>query len=312
MKKILKTIGIIVVLALACVLLAVLTMPIWVGPVLRPTVNAAVPRFTQTDFKLEKLGLNPYTGRLEVGGLMLGNPKGYSEPVALSLSNLVVDVGMTTLCDKYIHVEEVTVEGLFASYVSGGENNVDNFKQIQYNAAGGKEKYEAKKAKAEAKAAEAAKDDKAPAEPEPEEDAASEKKLVIDLLTIRDVRVKYGMVTIPIPVDIVLKDIGKDSGGATFDEVLEDIWKAIMESASSIGEGMKAGMKTLGESAKSLGESAKSLGESAKSLGEGAKSLGGAIGSGSSAAASAAAKATTETFNKATDKAADLFKGLLK
>lgn len=304
MKKILKTIGIIVVLALACVLLAVLTMPIWVGPVLRPTVNAAVPRFTQTDFKLEKLGLNPYTGRLEVGGLMLGNPKGYSEPVALSLSNLVVDVGMTTLCDKYIHVEEVTVEGLFASYVSGGENNVDNFKQIQYNAAGGKEKYEAKKAKAEAKAAEAAKDDKAQAEPEPEEDAASEKKLVIDLLTIRDVRVKYGMVTIPIPVDIVLKDIGKDSGGATFDEVLEDIWKAIMESASSIGEGMKAGMKTLGESAKSLGENA-------KSIGEGAKSLGGAIGSGSSAAASAAAKATTETFNKATDKAADLFKGLL-
>jgi len=304
MKTVLKTIGIIVVLALACVLLAVLTMPIWVGPVLRPTVNAAVPRFTQTDFKLEKLGLNPYTGRLEVGGLMLGNPKGYSEPVALSLSNLVVDVGMTTLCDKYIHVEEVTVEGLFASYVSGGENNVDNFKQIQYNAAGGKEKYEAKKAKAEAKAAEAAKDDKAQAEPEPEEDAASEKKLVIDLLTIRDVRVKYGMVTIPIPVDIVLKDIGKDSGGATFDEVLEDIWKAIMESASSIGEGMKAGMKTLGESAKSLGENA-------KSIGEGAKSLGGAIGSGSSAAASAAAKATTETFNKATDKAADLFKGLL-
>ena len=234
MKKTLKYIAYAVGAVVMLALLLVLTLPLWLGTIFRPAVCVAVPKITQTSFEMSKLYLNPYTGRFELGGFVLGNPKGYSEPVAASISNLVVDVAMTTLADKYVHVEEVMVEGVFVSYISGGEHDVDNFTQIQYNVKGGKEKFEEAKKQAELKK-------KAEAEAAEEvEDVAeevSERKLVIDKLTVRNVRVKYGFLTIPVPVDIVLTDIGKDSGGATISEVCEKVWQAILKSAGAIGNG---------------------------------------------------------------------------
>ena len=149
MKKFLKFVMYVVLIAVALVVLLVATLPLWLGPVVKPAANVAVSKMTETEFNLGHLYLNPYTGRFEIGDMVLGNPKGYDEPVAVSLSNLVVDVAMNTVHAKYIHVEEVTVDGFFASYVKGGENGVDNFKQIQYNVAGGKEAYELKQAEAD-------------------------------------------------------------------------------------------------------------------------------------------------------------------
>ena len=143
--KAIKYIAYAVGAVVALVLLLVLTLPLWLGPVVKPAVRVAVPRFTGTTFELGHLYLNPYTGRLEVGGLVVGNPKGYDEPVALSLSNLVFDAAMTTLSDEYVHVEEISIDGVFVSYLGGGEHDVDNFTQIQYNLAGSKEKFEESK-----------------------------------------------------------------------------------------------------------------------------------------------------------------------
>ena len=287
MKKILKFIAYAIGAVLALVLLLFLTLPLWLGPVVKPTVRAVVPQITGTSFELGHLYLNPYTGRLEVGGFVLGNPKGYSEPVAVSLSNLVFDAGMTTLADKYVHVEEITVEGLFVSYIDGGEHDVDNFTQIQYNIAGGKEKYEEAKRKAAEKEAED--ESKAEEGEKPEEDV-SERKLVIDKLTIKNVRVKYGFVTIPVPVDIVLTDIGKETGGATFAEVCEQVWQAILKSAGAVGDGVKAMGSLIGEHASKLGEHASKLGTSAT---EAAKSAGNAV--------SKAAGSVSESASKAAD-----------
>ena len=278
MKKLLKFIAYAIGAVVALALLLVLTLPLWLGPVVKPTVRTVVPKFTGTSFELAHLYLNPYTGRLEVGGFVLGNPKGYSEPVAVSLSNLVFDAGMTTLADKYVHVEEITIDGLFASYVNGGEYDVDNFTQIQYNIYGGKDKYEEAKKEAE----EEKKDDDQDDEP----DDVSERKLVIDKLTIKNVRVKYGLVTIPVPVDIVLTDIGKDSGGATFAEVCEQVWQSILKSAGAIGGSVNALGTFLGEQAGKLGEHASKLGESAttavKSVGDSASKAADAVGAGAS------------------------------
>ena len=224
MKKFIKFVMYVVLIAVALVVLLVATLPLWLGPVVKPAANIAVPQITQTKFNLGHLYLNPYTGRFEIGEMVLGNPEGYDEPVAVSLSNLVVDVAMSTLHSKYIHVEEVTVDGFFASYVKGGANGVDNFKQIQYNVAGGKEAYELKQAEAETKkaqdkaaeeaaekAAEEAEraklekmsaEERAAYELKQEEAAAAEeaaaRKLVIDKLVINNIRVKYGLVTIPV------------------------------------------------------------------------------------------------------------------
>ena len=265
--KILKYAAIAAGALVSLVLLLVLTLPLWLGTIFRPAVCAAVPKFTQTTFEMSKLYLNPYTGRFELGGFVLGNPKGYSEPVAASISNLVVDVAMTTLCDKYVHVEEVTVEGVFVSYLDGGEHDVDNFTQIQYNVKGGKEKFEEAKKRAELK-----KKAEAEAAEEVEEavEEASERKLVIDKLTVKNVRVKYGFLTIPVPVDIVLTDIGKESDGATISEVCEQVWKAILKSAGAVG----SGVSSLGEGAsKAVDGALDKVGEGTKKTADAVKKL---------------------------------------
>lgn len=320
MKKILKFIACAIGALVLLALLLVLTLPLWLGTIFRPTVCKVVPKMTKTTFEMSKLYLNPYTGRFELGGFVLGNPQGYSEPVAASISNLVVDVAMKTLTDKYVHVEEITVDGVFVSYIDGGEHDVDNFTQIQYNVAGGKEKYEeAKKKKAEKEKAEQ------PAEEavEDEIEELEKKKYVIDRLTVKNVRLKYGILpAISLPVDIVLTDVGKESDGATLSEILDSVWKAILKGAGAIGDGVKAignlfssGAATAGEGASkavdAIGEGAK---KATETVSEGASKAVNTVGEGASKAvntvgegASKAVDAVGEGAKKATDAVKNLF-----
>ena len=177
---------------------------------------------------------------------------------------------------------------MFVSYVSGGEHGVDNFTQIQYNVAGSKEKYEESKKKSELE-----KKAEAEAAEEVEETVAefAMRKFVIDRLTIRNVRIKYGFLTIPVPVDIVLTDIGKDSGGATISEVCEKVWEAILKSTGAVNDSIKALGSFLGDGANKTSDK---LGDGAKktsdALSKGAKKTMDAVDEG--------AKKTTEAVKK--------------
>ena len=136
-----------VVAIVALVVVALLLLPIWFGPVVKTAANAAVPGVVKTNFHMGHLHLNPYTARFELGDLQLSNPAGYPEKYAATLGELTFDAETLSLATDVIHIEEITIKDIFVSVVSGGENKVGNFKQIQYNVAGGKEKYEAAEAK---------------------------------------------------------------------------------------------------------------------------------------------------------------------
>ena len=308
MKKTLKIIGGIILGVVVLALVLVLTLPLWLGPVVKPLANAAVPKVTKTTFNLGHLSLNPYTGRFELGDMQLGNPEGYSEPRALEVSNIVVDVAMSTVGGKYVHVEEVVIDGVFVSLVKGGPNNVDNIEQIQYNVAGGKDKYEANKAKADAEKKAKEKD----AKPEEEKsDDGSGKKVVIDKLTLNNIRVKYGMITIPVP-SITLKDLGKESDGASLAEIGDAIWASIINAALAVGDGAKALGGLLMSGAGALGDGA---GKAASAVGDGAAAAASAVGDGAAAAASAVgdgASKTVEAVGEGAGKAVDAIKGLFK
>ena len=299
MKKAVKIIIGAVIAVVALVLILVLTLPIWLGPVVKPIANAAVPKITQTPFNLGHLYCNPYTGRFELGDLQLGNPANYDEKQAVTLNKLVLDVGMSTLASEYVHVEEVTVDGVFVSYVSA--DGVNNFQQIQYNVAGGKEKYEANQAKAKEEKAklEAEKAGK-PEVNEEKKSSGSSKKLVIDKLVINDIKFKYGPVTIPVP-SITLTDLGKKSNGITFAELGDQIMQSILKSATALGDGVKALGGAVGDGAKKLGESAKQIGDSAKKLSEGAGKTVGAV----TDVAGDGAKKVSEGAGKAVDAVGD-------
>ena len=317
MKRILKIVGGIILGIVVLALLLVMTLPLWLGPVVKPIANSAVPKVTKTAFNLGHLYLNPYTGRFELGDMRLGNPAGYDEPTAVSVDNLVVDVAMMTLGDKYVHIEEVTIDGVFVSLVKGGENNVDNMTQIQYNVAGGKDKYEANKAKAEADK-ENAEDQKTEVPEEPEEEDGSGKKVVIDVLTLSNIKVKYGLLTIPVP-SITLKDLGKESDGLTLSELGETLWEAILNAALAVGDGAKAlggllktGAGAVGAGAtKAVGAINDGVGAAAGAVGEGAGKAVGVVGDGVKAVGDGAGTAV-KAVGDGVGAAADAIKGLFK
>ena len=231
-------------LVVAVVVVLLLAMPLWFGPVVKGVANAAVPKVTKTDFRLDHLSLNPYTARFEMGGMTLSNPEGYSEKVAAKVGALTLDAKTTSLVSDVIHIEEITLKDVFVSYVDGGKDDVNNFLQIQYNVAGGKEKYEKAQAAKELKAeVESLKAQEAQETKATEEKAAEEKpakKLIIDRLLISGVKIKLGLIPLSVPVDISLTDIGKESDGATFEEVCQKVWESILKAAGAVGDQFKA------------------------------------------------------------------------
>lgn len=265
---------------LALVVLLVATLPLWIGTVARPVANAVAPKITKTDFNLGHLYLNPYTGRLEVGDLLLGNPEGYSDPRAVELGKLVVDVAVTSLASDVIRIEELTIDGCFVSYSIGGTNGIDNISQILLNVSGDSEdvaeaREDAEPApETEAEAKDAVED--AAEELADDDSPAKEIRVVIDRVTVRGVKVKLQMFTVPVP-DMTFEDVGKDVGGVAPADVVGIIWDRILKGATNVGDGLSAlgGMlgDGAGKGADAVGDGAKAVGEETKKAAEAVKGL---------------------------------------
>lgn len=167
LKKILLTLGIL----LLGILVLLLAHPLWIGAVGRSVATSLTPSYTGTDFKLDGLSLNGYTGKLTVNGLSLGNPEGSPRelPEAVSVKSLFVDVEPLSLTSSDIHVREIRVESPHVSTFCIG--NLNNFAVIGENVA---KKMGPKKEK---------------------EEKPSDTKVGIDHLLVTDVRVDFGTVS---------------------------------------------------------------------------------------------------------------------
>lgn len=276
MKKALKITAWVLGGLLALVVLAVLSVPLWIGPTVKGVAESVAPKFTGTPFKMEKFSLNPYTGKLFISGFNLGNPEGFDEKSAVSFSSLSVDVEVASLFTKKIHVRDITLESPFVSYVFD-KNGTNNFDSILANV---KSKLGPEEEKKE------------------EEESKSEKKVQIDRLCINGTKVKYRMLTLPIPLP-TLTNIGKDKEeGASFEEVGETIWEKAKGSITGIGGALSGAAGSLGEGASNLIKGAGNL------LNDGTA---GAAGKATDAAKAATEKAT-ETAKAATEKTTEAVK----
>ena len=258
MKKALKILAWTLIGILALVLILVLTIPLWLGPTVKSVANKVAPEYTGTEFSIADVSLNPYTGKYRITELRLGNPKGYPVPVAFSVSNVLVDVEMSSLATDTIHIREITIDNPYASYVD--KDGTNNFEWIQAHV-------EAKIGPKEE-------------EEEEEEDKGPGKKVIIDKLTIAGTRVKLKFLPEMPIMTITRKDIGKEKGGATFEEVGKMLADAIMKATSSLGEGLTAALGALGDGANNLvGGATNLLGGAAGVLGGATTNLlGGATG----------------------------------
>ena len=292
--KTIKVIGKILLWSLAVVVVLLLALPLWIGPVAKGVANAVVPCITGTDFHLGEFGLNPYTGTLHVGDMQLANPTNFSEKNAVDLKSLDVDFAMTSLAfGKKYRVEFVEVNGVF---VHIDVPKADNFLQIAENATGGKKDTETD-------------------EPEQTEEKPS-KGVQIDRITLKGVTIKYGLPA-KIPMDIELTGIGADSEyGAAF----MDVWVAVKDKVLSAANSVGGALGDLGKGAANAlkdagGAAADTLKNAGGAAADSLKDAGGAATDTLKDAGGAVADALKDAGGAAADalkSAGDGLKGLFK
>ena len=292
--KAIKVIGKILLWIIAIVVVVLLALPLWIGPVAKGVANAVVPCITGTDFHLGEFGLNPYTGTLHVGDMQLANPTNFSEKNAVDLKSLDVDFAMTSLAfGKKYRVEFVEVNGVF---VHIDVPKADNFLQIAENATGGKKDTESD-------------------EPEQTEEKPS-KGVQIDRITLKGVTIKYGL-PIDIPMDLELTGIGADSEyGAAF----MDVWVAVKDKVLSAANSVGGALGDLGKGAANAlkdagGAAADTLKDVGGATADTLKDAGGAAADSLKDAGGAAADALKDAGGAAADalkSAGDGLKGLFK
>ncbi len=234
----------------------------YLNSMVKAGIEAVGPKITGTTVTVESVQLSLLTGEGRVKGLVIGNPKEYQTSSAFKLGDarLKVDV-RSALTDKLI-IEEIVVDAPEVTYETAIAGN--NISRIQQNI-GAFFKTITGHGSA--------------AQPAPEA-GAHQKKVQINHFIVRNGRVNASAVglggkgmTVPLP-DIDLKDIGKESQGATMQQAVAEMIAALNKSAlqaiAGSGKFLEKGAEAAGEAAKSVGSDAEKAGSKAV---EGVKGL---------------------------------------
>ena len=244
MKTLLKIGAVLVVL----VIIAVIVVAANLNSMIKAGVETVVPQVTGTTIKLDGVDLSLLSGEGRLKGLVVGNPPGFQTPSALKLADAKISVDLqSALTDKLI-IKEILIDGPEITYEGGPSGS--NFSKIQENVAAFAKKAGASGG-AEAKA---------------EKKEPGGKKVQINDFILRNAKVnastsllKGQTLTIPLP-DLHLKDIGKESKGATVGEASAQVFTAVNKSVISAvagsGKLLEKGVEAVGEAAKGLGSEA--------------------------------------------------------
>lgn len=263
MKKAFKFVFKAILWIVVFVVAVVLTLPLWIGPVAKTVAGNVVPGITGTPFRMGDFAFNFYTGRVRVGDMTLGNPSGYSPKEAFTLGELKVDMQVSSALSDTIVVDEVLVSDVFVSYVS--KDGVNNFDAIMQNVKKGSE---GESAEGDAVTPGEGEGERTPGdlqmpEAKPSEEPAKQKKVIIEHLVIDGVRVQWGFVPLALPTKIELCGIGRDTGGADWATVANEVINAVMAQLNQLGKGLK----DLGNALKDVGiDGADKIAESVKAV----------------------------------------------
>ena len=259
-KKLAIGIGVIVVAAVVGLYYVVSNAP----AIIKAQVEEHGSRATQVAVTLDGVDLNLSEYYAGIRGLSVGNPTGFKTERAMGLGD--VSIKLADNWSMYVIViEEIMVRAPEITYEIGGDGsniariqeNVDNF----IKALGGGDSGAA----------------------QPSDSGEAGPKVVINNLYIKDGRVNVSATLFegkalgtPLP-DIHLTDIGKDEGGASPAEVVDEIITAITGSANSAASGVDLSQLGLaditGKAAGMAQDAMEAVGGAAGGAGE---SLGGA------------------------------------
>ena len=106
MKKLLVIGGILV--GLGIIALAVGTF--YLGNIVTAGVNTFAPKITQTNVTLASARISPLNGSGTLSGLVVGNPKGWSDTPLCSLGKVHLDVAPFSILGDHVIVNEIVIE----------------------------------------------------------------------------------------------------------------------------------------------------------------------------------------------------------
>lgn len=195
---------------LATGLLFIVATDLWLGTLVRTAVVETISPLTKTTVKLEDVHIGLLRGLVQLDGIEIGNPPGFTAPSAVRLGTVRVRLDPRSALSDTVVIDEILVEAPDVTFEGFPTNNLS---VIQENVTAAVPAGSSKPA------------DK-PAVP-------GSKKLLIKKFALTNGRVAASVggqsLRLGIP-DIRLTDIGKETGGATPDQVASAVFTAITRS----------------------------------------------------------------------------------
>lgn len=249
MKKLLVIGGIVVGIGIV----GVIVLGFFLGSIVTKGVNKFGPEITQTKFVLESASISPFSGSGTLQGLVIGNPKGWSENNLCSLGAVHVALEPLSIFGDHIVINAIVIEAPEFNYETKlvASNVNDLLKNIEQSMGARKPG-----------AAPTTQDGK-PA------------KFEVKHFKLNNGKVRVGVgaaaMTLPMP-PIELRDLGTKEGGITANQLAFAVMKSVTASVvaattQAVGKLGTTGGAAAAESVKQVGDAIKGIfsGEKKKS-----------------------------------------------
>jgi hypothetical protein len=184
------------------------------GAAIKAIVEGVGSQVTKTEVRLASADVSLTSGEGELKGLVVGNPKGYGTPSAIEFGLIKVRIDTSTVTNDTVVVNEVVIDGPHLTYELGpGGSNIGVIQSNCEAFSGG------------------------PGKGAPPAEEKGGKKVIIERLLVTNGRVDVSAsflkgTTLGSSLGkIELRDIGKQSGGATAGEVAQEVLSALTSSA---------------------------------------------------------------------------------
>jgi hypothetical protein len=214
----------------AVVILIAVAMHLWLGTVIKAGIERVGPEVTGTSVTLKDVDIGLIAGRAQLEGLTVGNPKGFAAPAALKIGTARVRVNWGSVLSDRVVIEEITIDGPEVTYE--GLLSKSNFSTLLKNV----QLFSSTRANPK------------PTGPLAQPARSTERKFWIKELNVTNGHVALWVgsallanqnLSMALPA-IHLMDIGKNSGGATAEEVVAAVLAALNKaSAEAVAEAAK-------------------------------------------------------------------------
>jgi hypothetical protein len=240
MKKLLVIGSIVIGLGLV----GVIVTSFFLGNIVTAGVNSFAPKITQTKVTLAGASISPLTGSGTLSGLVVGNPKGWSDANLCSMGKIHLDVAPFSILGDHIIVNEISIEEPEFNYETKivASNVADLLKNIE-QLTGGKDK------------------------PQATTKSGQPIKFEVKKFRLQNGWVRLGMgpaaMKLPMP-PIALDNLGTTEGGITPDQLVLAVMKSV--TGSVVSATSQAAGKIGGTAGAAAAEGVKKTGEAIKGL----------------------------------------------